>query len=97
MTETTETPIEALKAATEDSTLPLTQLALIGTVERPGETRALMRHGNNRIEIVATGDVIDGRKVVAIETGLVILAREGSTERFVIPEREAEEQQLGAA
>ncbi|RLJ41515.1 hypothetical protein BCF46_2474 [Litoreibacter meonggei] len=97
MTETTETPIEALKAATEENTLPMAQLALLGTVETPGETRALLRHGNNRVEIVRIGDVIGGRKIVAIETSAVIFARKGVAERLEIPERDAQDQRPDAA
>ncbi|SHE66463.1 hypothetical protein SAMN05444273_102202 [Litoreibacter ascidiaceicola] len=97
MTETTETPIEALKAATEENTLPMAQLALLGTVETPGETRALLRHGNKQVEIVRAGDVVGGHKIVAIETGAVIFDRNGTADRLEIPERSAQNQQPDAA
>lgn len=97
MTETTETPIKALQAATAENTLPMAQLALLGTIETPGETRALLRHGSSRIQIVGTGDMVGGRKVVAIETGAVIFADGGNAERLEIPERGVQDEQPGAA
>ncbi|EPX79256.1 hypothetical protein [Litoreibacter arenae] len=97
MTETTETPIEALKAATEENTLPMASLALLGTIETPGTIRALLRHSSSKVEIVEAGDVVGGRKIVAIETGAVIFNRNGTAQRLEMPEQRAQNQRPDAA
>lgn len=87
VTETTEIPPETLKAATLEDVLPLSRLTLVGTIEAPGETRAMIRHGSGRVEIVGVGDTVGRARVVAIETSALIVTRAGQAHRLEIPER----------
>lgn len=93
MAETTQTPPKALRAATIQNALPLRQLALLGTVETPGETRALVRLGTGRVEMVRPGDKVGGREVLAIERGALLISRAGAgaAQRLEVPGGDAAE------
>ena len=76
---------KAASAATEKRGLRLDQLALIGTFGTEANRYALVRHASGRIRTVRRGETIDGRLVVAIDTGEVILSGGSRQDRLTMP------------
>lgn len=75
----------AAAAATEKRGLRLDQLALIGTFGTEANRYALVRQSSGRIRTVRRGEKIDGRLVVAIDTGEVILSAGSREDRLTMP------------
>ena len=85
MSKTTQTPQETLAIATLEHALPRARLSLIGTIIKPGNSKALVRIRNARIRSVGIGDKISGARVVAIEEGGLVLEQQGRTTRLTLP------------
>lgn len=85
MAQETDTPQETLAAATTKNALPLNGIALLGTFEKPSGPEALVRYSNGRVEMVGIGDKIGWRQVVAIDSGTLVLMRNGEALRLSMP------------
>lgn len=73
------------KAATQKSTIELGELALIGTFGTEQRRSALVRHSSGRIVKVTMGERVSGRKVVAIDKGILYLQTSGGTRKLEMP------------
>ncbi len=85
MSQTTEIPQKTLAIATLEHALPRARLSLIGTLIKPGKSKALVRIRNARIRSVVIGDKIAGARVIAIEEGGLVLEQQGRTKRLKLP------------
>ncbi len=85
MSQTTETPRETLAIATLEHALPRARLTLIGTLIKPGSSKALLRINNARIRSVVIGDKIAGGRVIAIDEGILVLEKYGVETRLTLP------------
>lgn len=85
MSQTTEIPQKTLALATLEHALPRARLSLIGTLIKPGKSKAWVRIRNARIRSVVIGDKISGARVIAIEEGLLMLEQQGRTQRLTLP------------
>ncbi len=79
------TTSKAQAAATETALLPLHEIALLGTFERKDSVHALIRTKRGAVAHVTLGDRVERREVVAIQSGRVILSRNGRTETLEMP------------
>jgi len=84
MADGTRTPAKVTQAATNKGALSLRDLTLVGTFIKP-RPEALIRHRSGRIEKVTLGDTVDRKQVVAINSGLVVLMRNGQAENLKMP------------
>jgi len=85
MAQETDTPRETLAAATTENALPPDGIALLGTFEKPSGSEALIRYDNGRVRKVGIGDTIGRRQVVAIDSGTLMLMRDGKALRLTMP------------
>lgn len=86
MANETDSPPETLRAATEDNALPLTGVALLGTlVGQDGAAAALVRLPGGSTRRVATGDDIGAGRVVAIDEGALYLERHSHAIKLTMP------------
>ena len=75
MAQETDTPHQTLIEATQRNALDTASLTLIGTVIKPGGNAALVRTAKGDIRRLTSGDDIDGSRVMAVEPGVLRLAR----------------------
>lgn len=85
MAEGTPTPRKVTAAATQQDALPMRGMVLLGTFMNDKAPEALIRNSFGRIEKIGLGDKIGRQQVVAINPGLVVLMRNGATERLTMP------------
>lgn len=71
--------------ATEAQALPLSKLALLGTMGRPDARIAILRERDGTILTVVTGTKTPAGTVQAIGEGEIILARSGKATRLRMP------------
>lgn len=76
----------AEEAATLSDSLPLHETALLGTYERAEGAQALIRTRSGEIVSVRLGDRVDRQQVAAIDTGLVVLMRNGKATNLTMPQ-----------
>ncbi|MBR9893561.1 amidophosphoribosyltransferase [Salipiger bermudensis] len=72
-----QTPRQVAERATESVDMPRTGPMLLGVFGNETAPEALVRLPNGRLDTVALGDRVNGRQVVAIDTGRIALARGG--------------------
>ncbi|MEZ5674788.1 MAG: hypothetical protein R3D81_05975 [Thalassovita sp.] len=82
--QTTDTNTKTATAATQPEALPLAGLTLLGTILAPKGARALLRQ-SGRIKQVSTGDRIGGHVVTSIDSGSILLARNGQVQALRVP------------
>ena len=75
MAEGTPTPRKVTAAATQQDALPMRGMVLLGTFMNDKAPEALIRDPHGRIEKIGLGD----------NPGLVVLMRNGATERLTMP------------
>lgn len=80
-----ETPTEVATAATNLEALPLDGTALIGIIDGPGGTRAMLRFADGGIDTVQAGDLTSAGRVVALDTKQVVLNDQGRTTTLRMP------------
>lgn len=78
-------PMTPAEAATTKAALPLDQTALVGTLIRPDNRIALVRHPGGRIERLSVGDRLNGGTVTAIGEGELHLATAGKAVVYRLP------------
>ena len=78
-------PTSVARAATQDSALPMRDVALVGVFGTPGARRALVRLPGGRIERVAVGDSLDGGRVSTIGQTTLNYVKRGRTLSLEIP------------
>lgn len=84
MAETTDTPEETLRIATQENALKQGWATVLGTVVKPDDMRALIRFSSGKIANVTTGDRVGRGTVVGIDDGIVMLALNGETRKMVV-------------
>ncbi|MFV0335964.1 MAG: hypothetical protein ACK5JR_18050 [Tropicimonas sp.] len=72
-------------AATEKSDVRLDRLILIGTFGADSDRYALVRHASGRIMTIRAGEKLDGRRVVGIGKGEVVLQSGSRQTRLSMP------------
>ncbi|SEQ40894.1 hypothetical protein [Thalassovita taeanensis] len=87
MTQSTPAPSNATtaQAATQENTLPLTGVTLIGTVIAPSGPTAFVRLARGAVKRVTPGDRINGAIVAAIGEGTLHLQRGSSVTALTMP------------
>ena len=85
MSQETETPAETSNAATQENALPTSRATLIGTLTTPKGAQALVRTSTGDILHLSKGDSFGTSTVMAIEPGVLHLAREGRLHRLKMP------------
>lgn len=80
-----ETPDEVAKSATDTEALPLDGTALIGIIDGPEGTRAMLRFADGGIDTVQAGDLTTAGRVVALDTKRVVLNDQGRTTTLEMP------------
>ncbi len=86
MAETTETPQETHDTATIEDVLPRLGMTLVGTVVNGEASSALVRIRPGDIRRVHAGDRVGTALVMAIEPGVIYLARGGNSQRLSMPQ-----------
>ena len=76
----------AEEAATQSDSFPLHETALLGTYERAEGSQALIRTRRGEIVTVRLGDKVERQQVAAINTGLVVLMRNGKVTNLTMPQ-----------
>lgn len=77
---------QAQALATQSDVLDLNTLSLIGTMGTEEAPRALVRLPSGRIEKVAVGDTLRGRRIDAIEPERMLLSRNGTQSVLEMPQ-----------
>ena len=72
--------------ATRQNALPLSELALIGTMGTDAARRALVRFPGGRIEQVRVGDTLRGNRIDAIEPERLLMSRAGRQSVLDMPQ-----------
>lgn len=85
MAQTTVTTQQTRSAATQEGALPLHSLVLLGTMQSPAGPKAMLRTRAGRIRTVEIGSRVKGGKITAIDTGSIIISRNGAGQRLKIP------------
>ncbi|WP_371223709.1 amidophosphoribosyltransferase [Roseovarius sp. 2305UL8-3] len=86
MAETTDTPQDTHDKATQENVLPRRGLTLLGTMINDEAPIALLRVRPGDIRRVSPGDQVGTALVIAIEPGIVHLARGGASQRLSMPQ-----------
>ena len=79
------TPPHVAREATQTSRDLSGALTLLGTFGPSAEPQALIKLRSGRTKTVTRGDRVNGRTVVAIETGRVALSRNGTAHWLEMP------------
>lgn len=74
-----------IAAATQTDVLPASGVILLGTFNKAGVARALIRNSQRRVEEVSVGDMIGRQYVAAIDSGTLVLMKNGEIQRLTIP------------
>ncbi len=75
----------AARLATREAVLPMRALSLLGTFGTADALQALLRTPRGNILRVHAGDTVGGDRIAAVESGLVVLERQGKTRVLRMP------------
>ncbi len=79
------TPPNVADSATTTADIPARGLILLGTFGDEADPQALVRLPDGKTARVATGEMVTGRKIIAIEAGRLAVDRNGSASWIDIP------------